>query len=81
LKWVKCSLMILILVSRIKKRQRLRVYGNRVLRRIFGTTKKEVAVGWRRLDNEELHSLYALQNGAWERREMHRSVLTSSRKT
>jgi hypothetical protein len=35
------------------------VYENRVLRRIFGPKRKEVAVGWRRLHNEELHNLYA----------------------
>jgi hypothetical protein len=30
-----------------------------MLRRIFGTKKKEVGGGWRRLHNEELHNLYA----------------------
>jgi hypothetical protein len=30
----------------------------RVLRRIFGPRKEEVAGGWRRLHNEELHNLY-----------------------
>jgi hypothetical protein len=28
-----------------------------VLRRIFGTKREEVAGGWRRLHNEELHNL------------------------
>jgi hypothetical protein len=32
---------------------------NRVLRRIFGPKREEVAGGWRRLHNEELHNLYA----------------------
>jgi hypothetical protein len=32
---------------------------NKVLRRIFGPSGKEVAGGWRRLHNEELHNLYA----------------------
>jgi hypothetical protein len=30
-----------------------------VLRRIFGPMREEVAGGWRRLHNEELHNLYA----------------------
>jgi hypothetical protein len=32
---------------------------NRVLRRIFGPEREEVAGGCRRLHNEELHNLYA----------------------
>jgi hypothetical protein len=35
------------------------VFENRVLRRIFGPKREEVAGGWRRLHNEELHNLYA----------------------
>jgi hypothetical protein len=31
---------------------------NRVLRGIFGSKREEVAGGWRRLDNEELHEFY-----------------------
>jgi hypothetical protein len=30
------------------------VFENRVLRRIFGPTRKEVTGGWRKLFNEEL---------------------------
>jgi hypothetical protein len=30
-----------------------------MLRRIFGPKREEVAGGWRRLHNEELHNLYA----------------------
>jgi hypothetical protein len=37
----------------------LRVFENRVLRRIFGPKREEVAGGWRRLYTEELHDLYA----------------------
>jgi hypothetical protein len=36
----------------------LRVFENRVLRRIFGPKRDEVADGWRKLHNEELHGLY-----------------------
>jgi len=35
------------------------VSENRVLRRIFGPKREEVAGGWRRLHNEELHNLHA----------------------
>jgi hypothetical protein len=40
----------------------LTIFENRVLRRIFGPKREEVAGGWRRLHNEELHNLYASQN-------------------
>jgi hypothetical protein len=36
-----------------------RVFENRVLRRIFGPTRNEVAGGWRRPHNEKLHNLYS----------------------
>jgi hypothetical protein len=36
-----------------------RVFENRVLRRIFGPKRHEVAGGWRKLHNEELHNLYS----------------------
>jgi len=38
------------------------VLGNRVLRRISGSEREEVAGSWGRLHNEELHNLYALPN-------------------
>jgi hypothetical protein len=38
------------------------VSENRVLRRIFGPKREEVAEGWRRLHNEELRNLYASPN-------------------
>jgi hypothetical protein len=38
---------------------RLRVFENRVLRRIFGPKRDEVTGGWRELHNEELHGLYS----------------------
>jgi hypothetical protein len=37
----------------------LRVFENRVLRRIFGPMRDEVTGGWRKLHNEELHGLYS----------------------
>jgi hypothetical protein len=36
----------------------LRVFQNRVLRRIFGPKRDEVTGGWRKLHNEDLHGLY-----------------------
>jgi hypothetical protein len=37
----------------------LRVFENRVLRRIFGPKRNEVTGGWRELHNAELHGLYS----------------------
>jgi hypothetical protein len=45
------------LVCPSKGRKTLRVFENKMLRRIFGH-KKEVTAGWRKL--HELHDLYAL---------------------
>jgi hypothetical protein len=42
----------------LREEHRVRVSENRVLRRIFGPNSEEVAGGWRRLHNEELHNLY-----------------------
>jgi hypothetical protein len=36
---------------------RLRVFENRVLRRVFEPKRDEVTGGWRKLHNEELHNL------------------------
>jgi hypothetical protein len=46
----------------LRDEHRLRVFENRTLRRIFGSQREEVAGGWRRLHNEELHNLYASLN-------------------
>jgi hypothetical protein len=40
----------------------LRVFENRVLKRIFGPKKDEVTGEWRKLHNEELHILYSFPN-------------------
>jgi hypothetical protein len=37
---------------------RLRVFENKVLRRIFGPKRDAVTGEWRRLHNKELHALY-----------------------
>jgi hypothetical protein len=38
---------------------RVRLFENRVLRRIFGPRREEMAGGWRCRRNEELHNSYA----------------------
>jgi hypothetical protein len=43
----------------LREEHRLRVFQNRVLRRIFGPKRDEVTGGWRKLHNEELHDLYS----------------------
>jgi hypothetical protein len=43
----------------LREGHRLRVFENRVLRRIFGRKRDEVTGGWRKLYNEELHGLYS----------------------
>ena len=40
----------------------LRVFENRVLRRVFGPNRDEVTWEWRKLHNEELNDLYSLPN-------------------
>jgi hypothetical protein len=40
----------------------LMVFENRVLRRIYGLKRDEVAGEWRRLHNEELNELYSSPN-------------------
>jgi hypothetical protein len=42
----------------LREEHRLRVFENRVLRRIFGPMRDEVIRGWRKLHNEQLHNLY-----------------------
>jgi hypothetical protein len=46
----------------LREECRLRVFENRVLRRIFGPKRDEVTGEWRRLHNEELHALYSSPN-------------------
>jgi hypothetical protein len=46
-------------VVRFGEEHRLRVLENRVLKRIFGPMRDEVAGDWRKVQNEELHNLYS----------------------
>jgi len=43
----------------LREERRLRVFGNRVLRRIFGPKRDEVTGEWRKLHNEVLNDLYS----------------------
>jgi hypothetical protein len=45
----------------LREEHRLRVFENRVLRKMFGPKRKEDG-SWRKLHNDELHSLYSSPN-------------------
>jgi hypothetical protein len=44
---------------------RLRLFANKVLRRIFGSKRDEVTREWKKLHNEELDDLYSSPNMFW----------------
>jgi hypothetical protein len=46
----------------LREDNRLKIFENRVLRRIFGPKGKEVTREWRKFHNEELHILYSSPN-------------------
>jgi hypothetical protein len=46
----------------LREERRLRVFENRVLRKVFGPKREEVTGEWRKLHNEELNDLYSLPN-------------------
>jgi hypothetical protein len=48
-----------IWLLKLKEEHRLKVFENRLLRRIFGPNKDEVTEGWLKLHNEELLGLYS----------------------
>jgi hypothetical protein len=43
----------------LREEHRLRVFENRLLRRIYGRKRDELVGGWKKLHNEELHNLYS----------------------
>jgi len=46
----------------LREERRLRVFENRVLRKIFGPKRAEVAGEWIRLINEKLYDLFSLRS-------------------
>jgi hypothetical protein len=46
----------------LREECRLRIFENRMLRRVFGLKRDEVTRDWRRLYNKQLYALYSSQN-------------------
>jgi hypothetical protein len=63
--WIKTIILPVVLYGSetlsltLREEHKLRVFENRVLRRIFGPKRDGVMWGWRKLHNGELHNLYS----------------------
>jgi hypothetical protein len=53
------TLPVILYDCETRAEHKLRVFEDRVMRRIFGPKRDEVSGGWRKLHNEELHDLYS----------------------
>ena len=51
-----------VMTLTLREERRLRVFENRVLRRVFGSKRDGVTGEWRKLHNEKLRDLYLLTN-------------------
>jgi len=49
----------------LREECRLRVFENRVLRRIFGPKRDEVIRKWRKLNKNELNDMYSSPDIVW----------------
>jgi hypothetical protein len=61
LKFASCAVWVRNLVSHSGEGTQTEVFENRVLRKIFGLEREEDG-SWRKLHNDELHSLYSSPN-------------------
>jgi hypothetical protein len=48
--------------SLLREERRLKVFEDRLLRRVFGPKRDEVTGEWRKLHKEEINDLYSLPN-------------------
>ena len=46
----------------LREEHRLRVFENKVLRKLFGTRRYKITGEWRKLHNAELHAVYSSPN-------------------
>jgi hypothetical protein len=68
--YMKCTTIILAVVLygcetwslSLREEHRLRVFENRVLKRIFGLKMDEIIGDWRKLHYKDLHNLYSSSN-------------------
>ena len=51
----------------LREERRLRVFGNKVLRRIFGPKRDDVTGEWRKIHYDELNDVYSSPNIVRER--------------